>query len=70
MISFTYGFLVTEVLMKRPLGRSRRTGQSKWKGGNHAKEIKNKVKFRIVAANNHYAGFGSATANTFRKMLA
>jgi hypothetical protein len=23
----------------------------------------------IVAANNHYAGFGPATANTFRKML-
>ena len=23
----------------------------------------------IVAANNHYAGFGSGTANTFRKML-
>jgi hypothetical protein len=23
----------------------------------------------IVAANNHYAGFGPRTANTFRKML-
>ena len=23
----------------------------------------------IVAANNHYAGFGPGTANTFRKML-
>ncbi len=23
----------------------------------------------IVAANNHYAGFGPATANIFRKML-
>lgn len=29
----------------------------------------NKVKFGIVAANNHYAGFGPATANVFRKMV-
>jgi uncharacterized protein YecE (DUF72 family) len=28
-----------------------------------------KAKFAIVAANNHYAGFGPATANGFRKML-
>jgi uncharacterized protein YecE (DUF72 family) len=27
------------------------------------------LKFGIVAANNHYAGFGPATANNFRKML-
>jgi uncharacterized protein YecE (DUF72 family) len=30
---------------------------------------KHKVKYAIVAANNHYAGFGPATANSFRKML-
>lgn len=35
----------------------------------HVKDLRNKVKFGIVAANNHYAGFGPATANTFRKML-
>jgi uncharacterized protein YecE (DUF72 family) len=29
----------------------------------------NKAKFAIVAANNHYAGFGPATANSFRNML-
>jgi uncharacterized protein YecE (DUF72 family) len=29
----------------------------------------NKPKFVVVAANNHYAGFGPATANSFRKML-
>jgi hypothetical protein len=29
----------------------------------------NKVKFGIVAANNHYAGFGPATANSFRNMM-
>jgi uncharacterized protein YecE (DUF72 family) len=28
-----------------------------------------KVNLAIVAANNHYAGFGPGTANTFRKML-
>jgi uncharacterized protein YecE (DUF72 family) len=27
------------------------------------------VKFAIIAANNHYAGFGPATANSFRKMV-
>ena len=31
--------------------------------------MKNKVKYAIVSANNHYAGFGPATANSFRKML-
>jgi hypothetical protein len=30
---------------------------------------KNQVKTAIVAVNNHYAGFGPATANMFRKML-
>jgi hypothetical protein len=28
-----------------------------------------KINLAIVAANNHYAGFGLGTANTFRKML-
>jgi uncharacterized protein YecE (DUF72 family) len=32
-------------------------------------KLKNKTKFAIVAANNHYAGFGPATANSFRKMV-
>ena len=27
------------------------------------------INLAIVAANNHYAGLGPATANTFRKML-
>jgi hypothetical protein len=30
---------------------------------------KDKLNLAIVAANNHYAGFGPETANTFRKML-
>lgn len=33
------------------------------------KKIQNKIVFGIVAANNHYAGFGPATANIFRKMI-
>jgi uncharacterized protein YecE (DUF72 family) len=41
---------------------------------NWANEIKNvhedeRIKFAIVAANNHYAGFGPGTANLFRNML-
>jgi len=31
--------------------------------------LKEKAKLAIVAANNHYAGFGPATANSFRKMV-
>jgi uncharacterized protein YecE (DUF72 family) len=31
--------------------------------------VKDMAKIAIVAANNHYAGFGPSTANSFRKML-
>ncbi|HEY6756573.1 MAG TPA: DUF72 domain-containing protein [Nitrososphaera sp.] len=31
--------------------------------------LKDKAMFAIMAANNHYAGFGPATANSFRKKL-
>ena len=34
-----------------------------------AREEHRKINLAIVAANNHYAGFGPGTANTFRKML-
>jgi uncharacterized protein YecE (DUF72 family) len=33
------------------------------------KKLKDKARFAAVAANNHYAGFGPATANSFRKMM-
>jgi uncharacterized protein YecE (DUF72 family) len=33
------------------------------------RRIRDKAKFVVVAANNHYAGFGPSTANSFRKML-
>jgi uncharacterized protein YecE (DUF72 family) len=37
---------------------------------NSVRQVKhNKAKFAVVAANNHYAGFGPATANSFRKMV-
>ncbi|MGC2599242.1 MAG: hypothetical protein WA395_14070, partial [Nitrososphaeraceae archaeon] len=32
-------------------------------------EKQDRLNLAIVAANNHYAGFGPGTANTFRKML-
>ena len=32
-------------------------------------KLRDKAKFAIVAANNHYAGFGPATANSFRKIV-
>ena len=32
-------------------------------------EQKDRLNLAIVAANNHYAGFGPRTANTFRKNL-
>jgi uncharacterized protein YecE (DUF72 family) len=32
-------------------------------------KLRDKTKFATAAANNHYAGFGPATANSFRKMI-
>jgi hypothetical protein len=31
--------------------------------------VRDKAKFAVVAANNHYAGFSPATADSFRKMV-
>jgi hypothetical protein len=41
----------------------------KW--ANNVKNLRedNRIKLAIVAANNHYAGFGPGTANIFRNML-
>ena len=47
--------------------KDRETEMKKW--ASTVKKIDNSVKFGIVAANNHYAGFGPATANNFRRML-
>ena len=36
----------------------------------HVKTVEDeRIKLAIIAANNHYAGFGPGTANVFRKML-
>jgi hypothetical protein len=32
-------------------------------------ELRDRLNLTIIAANNHHAGFGLGTANTFRKML-
>jgi uncharacterized protein YecE (DUF72 family) len=47
--------------------KDRETEMKKW--ASTIKKVKDKVQFAIVAANNHYAGFGPATANNFRTML-
>jgi uncharacterized protein YecE (DUF72 family) len=39
----------------------------KWSEEVH--RLKDKAKFAVMAANNHYAGFGPASANSFRRML-
>ena len=40
---------------------------TKW--SDSIRQAKDKAKYVVAAANNHYAGFGPATANSFRKML-
>jgi hypothetical protein len=39
------------------------------KRARYVQEQRDRLNLAIVAANNHYAGFGPGTANTFRKML-
>ena len=36
---------------------------------NEVKQNERKVKVAIMSANNRYAGFGSATVNTFRETM-
>lgn len=40
---------------------------TKW--AEQVNKLKNKARFAIMAANNHFAGFGPATANSFRRMI-
>ena len=47
--------------------RDRQAEMEKWT--KRLKGISGSVKFGIVAANNHFAGFGRGTVNLFRKML-
>ena len=47
--------------------RDEKTGQISEK--RQRRRTGDRLNLAIVAANNHYAGLGPATANTFRKML-
>jgi uncharacterized protein YecE (DUF72 family) len=51
--------------VKQDRGRSSSSNSNSSSGGGGGKEIS----LAIVAANNHYAGFGPGTANMFRKMV-
>lgn len=46
-----------------------RQGREMQKWAKVVKKMKEKVLRGMVPANNHYAGFGPATANGFKKML-
>jgi hypothetical protein len=60
--------LETGALMKKTLAVSRKISLKSSDCG-HTPFEESTTKYAIVAANNHYAGFGPATANSFRKML-
>jgi uncharacterized protein YecE (DUF72 family) len=47
--------------------RERLKEMEKW--ARAVNRVKDRLSFGVVAANNHYAGFGPATANSFRKMV-
>jgi hypothetical protein len=49
--------------MKKWAGEIKKVGKGNVRGKN------NEVKLAMIAANNHYAGFGPGTANLFRKMV-
>lgn len=58
-------------LQERNLVKYRTTGLVKWKGGQTLTKIFESVcvKQTIIAANNHYTGFGPDTVNIFRNIL-
>jgi uncharacterized protein YecE (DUF72 family) len=65
-------FIGDRSIQEKDFGRiqvDRISEMQKW--ANNIKNIQNdkRVKLAIVAANNHYAGFGPGTANIFRNML-
>lgn len=70
-------FIGDRSLQEKDFGRiqkDRRREMRKWvnriKRAEKSNEEENKrLKFTIVAANNHYAGFGPMSANIFRKMI-
>jgi uncharacterized protein YecE (DUF72 family) len=72
-------FIGDRSIQEKDFGRiqmDRVVGMQKW--ADNIKAVKNqsdsqvkneRIKLAIVAANNHFAGFGPGTANLFRKML-
>jgi uncharacterized protein YecE (DUF72 family) len=50
----------------RRIQKDRLEELKKW--SEEVNRLKDRAKFVVVAANNHYAGFGPASANSFRKM--
>ena len=60
------------IYLKRILEKYRRTDLLRlknWAGKLNAINENDNISLAIVSANNHYAGFGPMTANTFRKMI-
>jgi uncharacterized protein YecE (DUF72 family) len=65
-------FIGDRSIQEKDFGRiqiDRITEMQKW--ANNVKNLQEdeRIKLAIVAANNHYAGFGPGTANIFRNML-
>ncbi|MDQ4017015.1 MAG: hypothetical protein M3129_00545 [Thermoproteota archaeon] len=63
-------FIVDRSIDEKDFGRiqkDRLEGLKKWSA--EVNTLKDKAKFAVVAANNHYAGFGGGSANSFRKMV-
>jgi hypothetical protein len=54
---------------EKDFGRVQKDRLKELRAWSHFLQRVNKVKFAVVAANNHYAGFAPATANSFRKLV-
>jgi len=68
---FVYSrFIGDRSIEKRDFGRiqkDRLEELKKW--SEEVNRLRDKAKFAVVAANNHYASFGPASTNSFRKMV-
>jgi uncharacterized protein YecE (DUF72 family) len=63
-------FIGDRSIDEKDFGRIQKDRIEELRAWSHAvQRVKDKAKFAIVAANNHYAGFGPATANSFRRMV-
>jgi len=63
-------FIGDRSIDEKDLGKIQKYRLKEMKGwAREVKKIQKKLKFGIVAANNHYAGFGPVTANQFRQLV-